>query len=194
MEPSIQRDADAQGSVPKPSLMALVRSFVRDGNFTFGGGSATIAVLQDELVDRRRWLGHEPFQLSYALSRVTPGTNLLAFCTAAGWLLRGWAGALVSLLAASIPCATLALAATALCEWSHSPGAQAAIRGAMAAAVAVMVMTGVTLIRPHWRSTGWLQVAVFAGGAFVLAQLLAMPPFRVLIVAAAVGWIWPPSR
>src|SRR5258706_14603515 len=111
MEPLIQRRGDAHTRLPGPSLTDLIRAFVRYGIFTCGGGSPPIAVLQDELVDRRRWLNHEPFQLSYALSRVTPGTNLLAFCTAAGWLLRGWTGALVSLPAASIPCSSLALAA-----------------------------------------------------------------------------------
>jgi chromate transporter len=34
---------------------------------------------------------------------LTPGTNLLAFCTGIGWLLRGLSGALIALLAASVP-------------------------------------------------------------------------------------------
>ena len=41
------------------------------------------------------------------LNRRTPGTNLLAFCTAAGWTSRRWLGAIVALLASSIPCSLL---------------------------------------------------------------------------------------
>ena len=73
-----------------PSLRALGGVFARYGNLTLGGGSATIAVLQQEIVVKRGWLAQVPFSLSYALSRLTPGTNLLAFCTAAGWIFAGW--------------------------------------------------------------------------------------------------------
>jgi chromate transporter len=36
--------------------------------------------------------------------------SILAFCTGVGWLLRGMAGAVIALLAASIPCAIIPLA------------------------------------------------------------------------------------
>jgi hypothetical protein len=39
------------------------------------------------------------FNLAYALSRLTPGTNLLAFCTAVGWLILRLPGALLALAA-----------------------------------------------------------------------------------------------
>jgi chromate transporter len=94
-----------------PSLREMGWVFARYGNVTFGGGSATIAVLQQEVVTRRKWLGQSPFGLSYALSRLAPGTNLLAFCTAAGWFVQGWSGALVALVDASVPCSILAVLA-----------------------------------------------------------------------------------
>lgn len=53
-------------------LRELALAFVLKANFTYGGGSATIATLHDDLVDRRRWVKEEPFALSYALSRLTP--------------------------------------------------------------------------------------------------------------------------
>jgi chromate transporter len=99
-----------------PTLRVLGWVFARYGNLTFGGGSATIAVLQQEIVVKRGWLGQLPLSLSYALSRLTPGTNLLAFCTAAGWIIRGWPGAFIALVAASVPCSILAVSATAFCR------------------------------------------------------------------------------
>ena len=38
-----------------------------------------------------------------AVSRLTPGTNILAYCVALGWALHRWAGALVAVVAASLP-------------------------------------------------------------------------------------------
>src|SRR3984885_11060015 len=76
--------------------------FARYGNFTLGGGSATSAVIHGQIVTRRNWAKDQQFTLCFALGRLTPGTNVLAFCTGIGWVLRGLPGALVALLAASI--------------------------------------------------------------------------------------------
>lgn len=157
----------------------------------YGGGSATIATLHREIVERRKWLAERPFQLSYALSRLTPGTDLLAFGAYIGYLLRRIAGAFVALLAGSLPCAAMALALTALYStWSHYSVVQVATRGALAAAVAVTVMTGVTLIRPHWRRTSPIKLAMFIGGAFMATQFLHAQPLLVLLLAGAGGLIW----
>ncbi|HWE34690.1 MAG TPA: chromate transporter, partial [Solirubrobacteraceae bacterium] len=88
-------------------LGELAAAFVLRGNFTYGGGSATIATLHTDIVDRRHWLADRPFQLAYALSRLSPGTNLLAFAACIGYQLRRMPGAVVALLAGSIPCAAM---------------------------------------------------------------------------------------
>lgn len=179
----------------RPKLTELATVFARFGNFTFGGGSATVAVLRDEIVDRRGWLTTVKADLSFALSRLTPGTNLLAFCSAVGWLLRGWRGALVALVAGSVPSSLLAVLVTALYEsWSRNPFVQVALRGALAAAVGVMIITGVTLIRPYYRETSWFQLALFTGGSFGLAYFLDVSPLRVLLASTVVGIFWPQRR
>jgi chromate transporter len=175
-----------------PSLRTLAAVFVRHGNLTFGGGSATVTTLHRELVERRGGIEQHLFDLAYALSRLTPGTNLLAFSTAIGWMLRRWSGAIVTLLAGSLPCAALAVAVTAFYElWSRNATAQIAIRGALAAAAGVMVITGVTIIRPHWRGASWVKLLVFVGGSFGSSVLFLIPPIRILFVAAVLGCLWP---
>jgi chromate transport protein ChrA len=74
----------------RPSLALIADVFTRYGNFTLGGGSATSAVIHGQIVARRHWVTDQQFGLCYALGRLTPGTNVLAFCTGIGWLLRGW--------------------------------------------------------------------------------------------------------
>ena len=76
-----------------PSVKKLTEIFFRIGNTTFGGGYVTIGMLGRELVDTRRWISAEKFDLAFALARVTPGTNLIAFCAAIGALICGVAGA-----------------------------------------------------------------------------------------------------
>ena len=179
---------------PMPSLAEISRVFVRYGNFTLGGGSATTAVIYGEIVDRRRWVDDGKFALSFALGRLTPGTNLLAFCTGIGWLLRGMPGALAALLAASIPCAVIAVAVTALfARVEESAVAQAALQGAVAAAVGITIKTCWTIAGPYFRGTTRLQVAAIAGAAFVV-HVAGLPAIEILLLAAAVGAVLPPVR
>ena len=177
------------------SLAKIADVFGRYANFTLGGGSATVAVMHRELLDKRRWISLDDFTLCFALARLTPGTNLLAFCTGIGWLLRGLSGALVALLAASVPCTLMVVAATALfSHWQDNPWAQVAIHGAIAAAVAITVKTSWTIAQPYFKAGARLRVVLIASLAFLLYVVLAIPAIEVLLLAALAGALLPPSR
>ncbi len=183
------------GQPAQPSLRQIASIFARYANFTLGGGSATIAVLHRELLEKRGWLTEGNFALCFALCRLTPGTNLLAFCTGVGWLQGRFAGALFALLAASIPCALIvAITTVAFSSWQESALAQAAIHGAVAAAVAITVKTCWVIARPHFKGAARVRVVLIAAAAFLLYTLAAIPAIDVLLLAAAAGAIIPAAR
>jgi chromate transporter len=172
----------------RPSLLEISDVFTRYGNFTLGGGSATSAVIHGQIVTRRHWVTDQQFGLCFALGRLTPGTNVLAFCTGVGWLLRGLPGALVALLAASIPCTLIVIVITALFrEWQGNAIAQAAIHGAVAAAVAITAKTSWTIAGPVYRGGARLRVVLIGAAAFGLYVVLGVPAIYVLLGAALVG-------
>lgn len=186
-----QASAD-HGDKTSPGLRHIADVFVRYANFTLGGGSATTAVLHHELVEKRHWLREDRFTLCFALGRLTPGTNVLAFCTGVGWLLRGMAGAVTALLAASIPCAIMVTVLTALfSSWQDNQLAQSAIHGAIAAAVAITIKTCWTIAKPHFKGQARLRVALVGAAAFLLYVVAAIPPIEVLLLAAAIGALLP---
>ncbi len=172
-----------------PPLAQLANVFLRIGNLTFGGGGPTIAAFQREMVDRRQWLSPEQFALSYALSRITPGTNLFAFCTCTGALLRGFAGALVALGAASIPSCILVAVLTAGFDTASRWGAvNVAIDGAVAASVGILLASCWSIIAPYVTRANGARTALLAGVSFGLS--LISTPLLVLGLAAVVGWFW----
>ena len=67
----------------QPQLTAVTRLFLRVGVTIFGGGDPTIAILQREFY-KREWLSPEKVGIAFGLARLTPGTNVLALCAAAG--------------------------------------------------------------------------------------------------------------
>lgn len=175
-----------------PTLKQIGGVFARYANFTLGGGSATTAVIHQEIVSRRHWVSEDQFGLSFALGRLTPGTNLLAFCVGIGWILRRWPGALVALIAASVPCTLMVVVITVLFnQWQENPYAQAAIKGAIAAAVAITVKTVWTIAHPHFKSGSRIRILLVGGTAFALHVFLGISPIEVLLVAALVGFTLP---
>lgn len=176
----------------QPSLKHIADVFARYANLTLGGGSATTAVIHGEIVSKRHWVSEEQFALSFALGRLTPGTNLLAFCVGIGWILRRWAGAIVALLAASVPCTLVVVVITVMfARWQENPCVQAAIKGAIAAAVAVTVKTVWTIAHPHFRPGNRIRVVLIGATAFALHAFAGISPIDVLLLAVVVGYFLP---
>jgi chromate transporter len=68
---------------------------------------------------------------------------------------------------------------------------QAAIHGAVAAAVGITVKTFWTIAGPHFKARARLRVALIGIAAFALHVFLAVPAINVLLIAAAVGFLVP---
>ena len=176
-------------------LRRIAGVFGRYANLTFGGGDATTATLHREIVDKRGWVDERRFGLCFALARLTPGTNMLAFCTGMGWVMRGIAGAVVALLAASVPCSILAIIITIFFDrWSHGAISTHAIGGAMAAAVGITAVACWTIVRPHVGRRSWLLPLLLVVGGFLLNGVLSVAPLTVLLLAAAAGFLLPAEK
>ncbi|MBK9167975.1 MAG: chromate transporter [Bryobacterales bacterium] len=171
-------------------LGPLTWVFLRTGNLTFGGGDPTTLALLQELVIARTWLSREQYALVFALARVTPGTNLLAFCAGAGWLLGRWWGTLAAILAVSAPGAVIVVLLTAAFESARqTPLAMAAIGGILASAVGMMLGGAINMLRPGWQ-TSRLRACLLPAAAFAAAWSLGLSPLVVIALGAAAGALW----
>lgn len=184
-------------SPASPSVKKLTEIFFRIGNTTFGGGYVTIGMLGRELVDTRRWISAEKFDLAFALARVTPGTNLIAFCAAIGALICGTAGAVAAVVALTAPSSALAVLIMQGFEtFQGNRIAMAAIGGTVAAVAGMMWATIWVILRPHvggMTRTGLLrnlQVAIIVGGAFAASRIFGFTPLPIILVGTLIGFLW----
>jgi chromate transporter len=121
------------------------------------------------------------------LARVTPGTNLLAFCAGAAWGLRGWPAAILAVSAVTLPAAALiVLLSQGYQSWQSNRIAMAAINGTLAAAVGMMLSGAWQLVRP----LAGFRAAVICGASLALSIGLGASPIPVLAGAALVGLVW----
>lgn len=89
--------------------------FLRLGATAFGGPAAHIAMMQVEVVQKRRWLSQAEFLDLLSASNLIPGPNSTELAIHIGWARRRWAGLVVAGLAFIVP-ATLI---TALCGYLY---------------------------------------------------------------------------
>jgi len=183
--------------MPRPTLAALTGVYLKVGNTTFGGGPPTMAALQREFVQRYGWLSQEEYGLAFALARVTPGTNVMAFCAATGSQILGWTGALTGALSPTLPSAVLAVLITVGYEnWRANPLALAAINGTVAGVAGMMLATVFSLVRPYWsglRGSGLvssLRAVTISGGAFLSLWKFGLTPLQIIALVVVVGLLW----
>ena len=85
------------------SLGTLFFTFFKIGLFTFGGGYAMIALLEEEFIQRRRWLDKDEFLDMTAIAESTPGPVAINSATYLGYKLAGVPGAAASTVAVCLP-------------------------------------------------------------------------------------------
>jgi chromate transporter len=81
---------------PKPSLAEATRFWLKLGCISFGGPAGQIALMQQEVVERRGWVDEARFQSALAFCLVLPGPEAQQLATYLGWRLHGVAGGLLA--------------------------------------------------------------------------------------------------
>ena len=165
---------------------------LRDVNGTIGGGLAAMELMRRSAA-REGWLDQRGHALLTAVSRLTPGTNVIAYCAALGWLVSGWLGAAVALLASSLPASVIiiALAAT-LVRIDQYPVVRVIIAVGVLVATVLVAHSAWHLMRPYINRAAGPRAALIA--AVVIALLaFGATPVRIFLVAAAIGALFGPS-
>jgi len=168
------------------SLGRLTWLVGREVNRTFGGGLASMELLRrtftaEGVLDETGSAG------LIAVSRLTPGTNILAYCVGLGWSLHRWAGALTAVAAASVPASLVivALAAT-LVRVDQYPLVRVILAVGVLVATLLVFSSAWYLLRPYLYKVMLLRTTVLvcvAGGLL----LLGLTPVRILLISAATG-------
>ena len=167
------------------SLRAVLPAFIRAASLHIGAAAAAVSLRRD-LVETRV-VSPDDFSRCFAIARLTPGTNLLAFYVALGYRIAGWLGASTALFVGTIaPAAFTAAIAMRYVINSSNPLVSRFMDGAKAGALAVLVWGVVRLVWPVLQQYRGRGIAVVLG-ALALGISGALSPFFVLVIAAVIG-------
>jgi chromate transporter len=166
---------------PQPrSLSDLFWSFTLLALQGFGG---VLAVVQRELVEKKRWMTKEEFVEEWAVAQIMPGPNVVNLALMIGSRYFGLAGAIVALagmLAAPL-CVVLGLALV-YAQFADNPQVAGALRGMGAVAAGLITATGLKLFGALQKHPLGVPVClVFGILSFIAIALLRWPLAYVLL-------------
>ena len=162
------------------SLWDLFRSFTLLALQGFGG---VLAVVQRELVEKKRWLTQEEFIEEWAVAQIMPGPNVVNLSLMIGSRYFGLRGALVALAGMlTVPLCLVLLIVLVYAQVAHHPGVAGALRGMSAVTAGMIIATGLRLF-PALKNNplGWRLCVVFSAICFACIAVLRFPLGYVLI-------------
>ena len=161
------------------------RFFARLGWISFGGPAGQIAILREELVERRRWLTPHEFAAGLNFSLLLPGPEAHQLVIYSGWKLHGLRGALTAGLLFVLPAVLLVwLAAALYAVYGQLPAVQTLFSTVRPAVLAIILAALVRMARHHLPGTrAWL----LAGAAFAAMYFYGVPFPWIVVTALGLG-------
>lgn len=170
---------------PRPSLWSLGWLFLRIGSTAFGGLGAALALIERELVDRRRLVTREDMTEALTYTKLLPGSTGVQVVAYLGHRLGGWPGSALATVAFIFPSAlAMLLLAVAYDAASDLSDLDSLVNALTAAVVGLLLATTLKLGKANVKGTFTLLLAVVA---FAVAILLAVSAAWIVIGAGLIG-------
>ncbi|HEU4845458.1 MAG TPA: chromate transporter [Burkholderiaceae bacterium] len=174
---------------PRPtSLSDLFVSFTLLALQGFGG---VLAVVQRELVERKRWLSQEEFIEEWAVAQIMPGPNVVNLSMMIGGRYFGLPGALAALGGMlTVPLLLVLLLALLHSHYADHPGVAGALRGMAAVSAGMIAATGLKMSSALWRHPLPLAVSLLiAALGVVCVVVLHWPLIYTLVLLGGLGCV-----
>lgn len=181
-------------ALPRPQPQSLSDLFFSFSILALQGFGGVLAVVQRELVEKKKWMTNEEFVEEWAVAQIMPGPNVVNLSVMIGERYFGWRGALAG-LAGMLTFPTLVVLGAALlyAHFAQNPQVAGALRGMAAVAAGMVAATAFKLAAPLKKHPlGQGLCALLAALCFAMVGLLHWPLGWVVpglgLVACALTW------
>jgi chromate transporter len=162
---------------------SLTDLFVSFSLLALQGFGGVLAVVQRELVEKKRWMTREEFVEEWAVAQIMPGPNVVNLSLMIGARYFGLKGAMAALAGMlTAPLVVVLLLAMVYAQFTDHPGVQGALRGMGAVAAGLIAATGLKLFGALQKNALGLPLCIMLGVlCFIAIALLRWPLAYVLL-------------
>jgi chromate transporter len=170
-----------------PTLFEAMRFWLKLGFISFGGPAGQIAMMHDELVDKRRWISERRFLHALNYCMLLPGPEAQQLATYLGWLLHRTRGGIIAGGLFVLPSLLILIALSWLyMTFGQTPLVAGLFYGIKPAVAAIVVHAAHRIgSRTLRNSVLW----AIAAAAFVAIFAFDVPFPAIVVAAALVGVI-----
>lgn len=166
----------------------LLISFLKIGTFVFGGGYAMLPVMQQEVVNKQKWMNEEDFVDMLAVTQSAPGPVAVNTSIFIGFKILGIRGALTALIGVVLPAfIIILLLATILTSYSDNYYLNRFFTGVRPAIIGLILGVGLKTGGKIIHAPFDFLVAVFA---LILLLCFNIHPFLLIILGALSGLLY----
>lgn len=154
---------------------------------TFGGPAGQIAVMHEEIVEKRKLIGESRFLHALSFCTLLPGPEAQQLAIYLGWLLNGTTGGLIAGTLFVVPGFVAMMALSAIyAQWGATKIVTAVFFGLGPAVIAIVVQAVWRMSKRSLKTSTLRWVAI---GAFLSLVLFSVPFPLVILIAGVVGVI-----
>lgn len=169
-------------------LWHLFLGFLIANVLGYGGGPASIPLIQAQIVNHFHWLNNAQFASVLAIGNALPGPLATKIASYVGFQVSGWGGAIVALVATAVPSAiALILLYRLLRQHRQSPVIQSMTQFVQPVIAVLMLLLTWEIGRDAVRGIGILQSLVIAAVALLAINKFKVHPAFVIVGAFAYG-------
>lgn len=171
-------------------LLDLFLTFARIGLFTFGGGYAMIAMIENACVENKKWITHDEMMNVTVIAESTPGPIAINCATFTGYRQAGFAGALAATLGIVAPSFVIIyLISIFLNNFLELTLIASAFKGIKIAVGILILDAALTMIRrmPKRRLPRAIMLCSFAAMLCINVFALDFSSISLMLAAAAVS-------
>jgi chromate transporter len=173
------------------SLGELARLFLKLGTIAFGGPAAHIAMMEEEIVRRRRWLSRERFLDLLGATNLIPGPNSTEMAIHIGLVRAGWRGLVVAGSCFILPAMLIVwFLASLYVRYGSLPEATFLLYGVKPVIIAIVVQALWGLVKTAIKGTLTALIGAAVVGLFFLGVNEIFLLFAAGFIAMAVENVW----
>lgn len=178
---------DSERDERRKRLMEIAAVFLKLGTLAFGGPAAHIAMMDDEIVKKRKWLTREHFVDLIGATNLIPGPNSTELAIHLGFERGGIPGLFIAGTCFILPAMLIVLAvAAAYGKYGVLPQVDALLTGVKPVIIAIVALALIRL----WKTAAKTGLAVAVVIAVAAASLLGAPEIPMLLAASVLYTLW----
>lgn len=166
----------------------IFKAFLAPSSLTFGGGPASIGLMQQEVVEHYKWLTVKEFTDSLALGNSLPGPIATKMSALIGFKVGGWLGALVGLISTVLPTALAILLLFNIYSTFKDASWMKGMMKAVRPVIVIMIAQAAYKMVPS--SITGLTTVVIAIISIIWLEVLKIHPVLLILVALGFGGIF----